>query len=659
MAKDSVGCKFEICAKFGGPRKFARPWPLDAFLGLDAQAYFSFKARAIFETFFKYRLSLSLTVEINVDHAFLKACVGVSKSPPGPLVPSLASGDSVGSLTASLISPTDTLVPPTTAGFATIHKPVIKEMKRLTDCYPNAYTDFFGSDTPCIFKTGPSWPTAVGPESQKIIRAARPIYDHPITPTWLETAWSIVAKLDKMQVNWNTVNPLAYANAGEAALICDFVITISVEPLSLAFDAAVAAANAIDKILQAAGFPEIQVAFIESIYRRYGSGPQLMGFDPLLYSEGIPALRKPFTPTLSLSIAPLKSPHFEGTGGVFFRLNSDEADKRVVALTCAHVAHPFPLFENKEYTRERESQPREDVILLGTGSYDDAVAAIMKFIGDKAIAITTWVTTLARLPEQTDGEAERVTSKRNELRGLITAAKNKIEEANRLHSHVTKNFTTTASRIIGFVLHCAKIEVGEDQFMHDWSFVQMDEDKIDWNDFKGNKLFVGGNKTDVDWVNYMFPQLNDRRDFHTPEDMILQLQDYVPEAEFRNPQNFDIHGVKTLLAVKNGRSTGTTFGRVNGLESITRSYPGHSISQDALEYIICGYDTVTAKNDKFSDPGDSGSFAVGRDGRLIGQITGGGGSTDGTDKTYTTPFYALQKPIKKKYPDCYLVPAAA
>lgn len=45
---------------------------------------------------------------------------------------------------------------------------------------------------------------------------------------------------------------------------------------------------------------------------------------------------------------------------------------------------------------------------------------------------------------------------------------------------------------------------------------------------------TGGNKTDVDWVNYMFPQVNDRCGFHMLEDMLLQLENYVPEEEFRN-----------------------------------------------------------------------------------------------------------------------------
>ncbi|KAG8910824.1 hypothetical protein FRC02_006996 [Tulasnella sp. 418] len=530
-------------------------------------------------------------------------------------------------------------------------------MSRLTNDYPYAFTDFFGSGTPCVFKTGPKWPIAVGPESQKIVRAARPIYKHPIAPTWLKTAWTIVARLDSLQVNWNTVNPLAYANAGEAALICDFVITIGVQPGSLAYAAAVAAANAIDEILQNAGFPEIQVAFIESVYRRHVSGGKLMSFNPMFDSEGIPALRKHFTPTLSLSIAPIKSPHFEGTGGLFVRLNTEEGDNRIALLTCAHVAHPPPLFENKVYTRKNDSQLREDIILLGTASYDKAVTAIMKFIGDQTIAISTWEATLRRLPEPKEDEPRGITSKRKELTDLIDAANNQIEEANQLHTDVTKHFTTTASRVLGFVLHCAKIEVGEDHFMYDWSLIQMDEEKIEWKDFKGNKLFVGGNKTAVDWVNYMFPQAHDRRNFHTPEDLLLQLEDYVREEEFRNPQNLDIHNVRTLLAVKNGPSTGTTFGRVNGLESITRHYPEHGISQDALEFIVCGYDTLTGKNDKFSDGGDSSCIVAGRDGRIIAQITGGGGPTDETDKTYVTPFYALQKAIKKMYPNSYLIPA--
>lgn len=146
-------------------------------------------------------------------------------------------------------SPTDTLVSPTAGVGSKADLVTEDDWSRLTELYPNAITDFYGSGTPCVFKTGPAWPVASGPNSQKIVRAARPIYDHPIQPTWLKMAWAIVDSLDSLQVKWNAVDPLAYANAGEAALICEFVITIAVLPGSLAYDAAVAAADAVNKIL--------------------------------------------------------------------------------------------------------------------------------------------------------------------------------------------------------------------------------------------------------------------------------------------------------------------------------------------------------------------------------------------------------------------------
>lgn len=131
-------------------------------------------------------------------------------------------------------------------------------MSHLLASYPAAITDFYGCGTPCIYKTGPAWPVAQGPQSQKIRRAARPIYNHNIAPIWLETAWKIVASIESLQVDWNTVDPLAYANAGQAALICEFVITISVRPHSLGYDAAVAAADAVDGILKVSHNPRYE-----------------------------------------------------------------------------------------------------------------------------------------------------------------------------------------------------------------------------------------------------------------------------------------------------------------------------------------------------------------------------------------------------------------
>ncbi len=154
----------------------------------------------------------------------------------------------------------------------------------------------------------------------------------------------------------------------------------------------------------------------------------------------------------------------------------------------------------------------------------------------------------------------------------------------------------------------------------------------------------------------MFPQLHDRQKYQQPEAGLVQIKGVVPESEFHSPQDYDINNTKTLLAVKNGRSTGTTYGRVNGLESVTRYYPEHGIHQDSLEYTVLGYDTSSLKNTKFSDPGDSGAIIVGRDGRIIGILTGGAGLTDETDKTYITPYFWLEKQIQERFPGCFLYP---
>jgi len=154
----------------------------------------------------------------------------------------------------------------------------------------------------------------------------------------------------------------------------------------------------------------------------------------------------------------------------------------------------------------------------------------------------------------------------------------------------------------------------------------------------------------------MFPQPQDCQKYQEPEDDLIQIRGVVPESEFHAPQDLDAHNVKTLLAVKNSRSTNTTFGRVNGLKSITRHYTDYGIHQVSEEYVVLGYDTSTLKNNKFSDPGDSGAVVIGRDGRIIGILTGGGGPTDETDMTYITPYFWLEQRIKERFPGCFLYP---
>lgn len=65
-------------------------------------------------------------------------------------------------------------------------------------------------------------------------------------------------------------------------------------------------------ILSQAGFPEIEVAFRESEVTHPVADPELLPFNPLV--DPIPEFRKPFTPTLGLSMARAIAPFLHRFG---------------------------------------------------------------------------------------------------------------------------------------------------------------------------------------------------------------------------------------------------------------------------------------------------------------------------------------------------------
>lgn len=124
------------------------------------------------------------------------------------------------------------------------------------------------------------------------------------------------------------------------------------------------------------------------------------------------------------------------------------------------------------------------------------------------------------------------------------------------------------------------------------------------------------------------------------------------DKEIRSPQHLDANDYKCLHAVKNDLATGTTIGRVNGLDSFIRVYTEYGIEQLSTEVAVLPYDS---KRGAFSAPGDSGAIVLERGGGIAGMLTSGGGATDSeTDTTYLTPYWWLDEQIKKVLPGCYL-----
>ena len=87
--------------------------------------------------------------------------------------------------------------------------------------------------------------------------------------------------LDSCSVNWTSIDPVAFASAGEKMPFCPLFMWVGVKHRSLLFDATVAAADRIKGILSRAGFPRIEVAFRELEVTRSVTGPKLF-FNPRL-----------------------------------------------------------------------------------------------------------------------------------------------------------------------------------------------------------------------------------------------------------------------------------------------------------------------------------------------------------------------------------------
>ena len=420
----------------------------------------------------------------HIDPFFLKHCLSLAEDAAKPDI-------------HSPVSPTSTLVSPTAPKF---DKPYVASGRsRLTDKYPDAFTDTYGtiSGAPFVYKTGSAWPKRQGgPEAQPYIRELRPIHGHPIMSSWVGIVRSVEAFLKEQGQGFTAIMGFGWANAGDKTPFCPLLVTIGVVPKTVAFEDAKTAADYVKSgILGQAGFRDIDVAVWEFTTSFSGVGPRLPSLHPLV-DGAVTEFAHPFASPLGLPIAPFKKPYYEGTAGLYLRRGSGSDD--VLALTAAHVARPPPMFpDNKGLSGKAADRHREEIVALGVKAFEDSTTAIETRIGTLQEVIASENKKIERLQQQQAGgvgAADRVARALRVARLAVESAMDNIEQLDRLHTRVTKFIATPNKRCIGHVLHADPVGASSDEpdaFTVDWAVIQLSKDAFDWDDFSGNKIYIG------------------------------------------------------------------------------------------------------------------------------------------------------------------------
>ncbi|KAH9009672.1 hypothetical protein EDB83DRAFT_452123 [Lactarius deliciosus] len=572
---------------------------------------------------------------MNLDSDFSSSCVAVAQqectgSPASVSPTTIAVGDF--DLTKTKDVPED--IPP--------------QLPLISDSYPGAFRDFYGlpSNPVSVYRTGDPWPVPKGPQAQGVPREPRPVCNHPIQAVWHTVGGQVYKFLDSIEVKWSTIDPVRFAEEGGEA--GPLYLWVGVDPRSLSLEGAKVAAVGCKRILADAQFPDVEIAFRESIFAR-SIGPQLL--DHTLSIDPTADLRSPFTPALGVQIAPLATPHFEGTGALYLRESSQS--KRVFLLTARHVPLPLSAHLNKLYAYDDTSQPRHEVLILGSKAYQDALDAMTSKIEGELILVEYYKRELAALGEAVEGENTMVAHMRQVFEGKLTEAEMTIPAVDEFHDKITNQWSTVGQRMLGYVVYAPPISVssGPKKFTEDWALIDLYLDKIDWDGFKGNVIYLGNKISVSDFVLKMHPHPEGRSSFKFPIGGLLQVKGVVKENEIRQPTQLDKNGEECLLVIKNGKSTGVTIGRGTGIESFIREYDEYGNESTSMEVAIYSY---SHKDGAFSASGDSGSIVVDGLGRIVGLLTGGTGSTDSTDVTYLTPYFWLEERIKQAFPNSYL-----
>ncbi|KAF8464984.1 hypothetical protein DFH94DRAFT_796235 [Russula ochroleuca] len=444
------------------------------------------------------------------------------------------------------------------------------------------------------------------PSHSPVDEAHNDYYDLPSNPISIfhtGPAWPLPTGID----------PVRFAEAGGEP--GPLFLWVGVIPRTLSRDDAEVAALRCKNILAEYEIMDVEIAFRESVFTR-STRPQ--------HLDHVPSLRSPNSRRTqsihSRSGSPYRSQGlpFEGTGCLYLC----EGDQ-VLLLTARHVALLPSKHSNDLYHRKNNSMPRLEVTHPGSNAYQTALEAIMGRIGRETTVIDHYKDEIDALGAAAEDEDAEITA------GRASA------------------FWDTSLRPSN------SVSTGDKRFTEDRALVELDRGKFNWNAFRGNVIHLGTKITAGGFREKMYPHPETCAQFKYPRGGLMKFRDFVKDGELRRPTIFDANREECLIVVKNGTSTGVTFGRTTSIESFVCDYKEYRIHSTSMEITIYPY---SHKDGAFSAPGGSGSVISDANNRIVGMLTGGAGQTDSTDVTYASQYYFLDERIKKAFPNSHLYP---
>jgi hypothetical protein len=243
-------------------------------------------------------------------------------------------------------------------------------------------------------------------------------------------------------------------------------------PHSLSDEDAHTAAIGCQELLESYKITDVEVEFRESIFAR-SARPKLLKYVSFMDSSANPSagVRGPLTPALGLRIAAQATPYAECTGGLY--ISEGHNSDKVYILSARHVVFP-PNAGNNELYNRIQWQPRRKVLLLGPKAFQALLKSTMIKIGMDKIMVD-------------------ISKGRTEIEGTLDAEEREIKTLNQFHDETTKYWSEESQRILGHIAYSPPIAVGTgaEHYIEDWALIELDRNKIDWNNFKGNVMDLG------------------------------------------------------------------------------------------------------------------------------------------------------------------------